>query len=126
MSDNRLVTPTLELVADLVRQTRLLIAAELQLAKTELACCAHSAAVGATSLAAGGAIMFAGFLMLLGGVAAFFVRLGAPWDAACAAVAAAALLGGWALLRSGVRFLARGEVLPVRSIAQMSSIFGRR
>jgi hypothetical protein len=117
---------TPELIVDLVRQVQRLISIEVDLARAELAESAGSLSSGAVVLAAGAAIAFVGFIFLLAAASAFLVRLGAPLDVACLVVAAAALLAGFLLLRSGGRALRPEKLLPARSFAQLSSLLGRR
>jgi Putative Actinobacterial Holin-X, holin superfamily III len=117
---------TLQLIVDLVRQVQQLVSIEMDLAKAELAESAGSLSSGAIALAAGAAVAFAGFIFLLAAAGAFLVRLGAPLDVACLVVAAAALLAGFLLLRSGSRALRPEKLLPARSFAQLSSLLGRR
>jgi hypothetical protein len=117
---------TLQLIVDLVRQVQQLVSIEMDLAKAELAESAGSLSSGAIALAAGAAVAFAGFFFLLAAASAFLVRLGAPLDVACLVVAAAALLAGFLLLRSGSRALRPEKLLPARSFAQLSSLLGRR
>ena len=126
MADKPFMTPTLQLIAEVFAQVRRLIATEIDLARAELAENAGSAASGLTALAAGAAFMFAGFIVLLTAMSVFLVRLGAPFDVACFVVAAAALLGGLLLMRSGGRSLRPGKLLPARSLAQISSLIWRR
>ena len=126
MANKPFTTPTLHLIAEVFAQVRRLIAAEIDLARAELAENVGSAASGATALAAGAAFMFAGLIVLLAAVSVFLVRFGAPLDIACLVVAVAALMGGLLLMRSGGRALQPGKLLPTRSLAQISSLLWRR
>jgi hypothetical protein len=126
MADKPIATPALQLMIDLFNQVRQLVLIETNLVRAELRESAVSASSGASALAAGAAIAFAGFIFLLAAVSIFLVRLGVPLDVACLLVALAALGGGVLLLRSGVRSLRPEKLLPMRSLAQVSSLFGRR
>ncbi len=126
MADKLVTTPTLQLIAEAFSQVRRLIAAEIDLARAELAENAGSAAWGASALAMGAAFIFAGLIVLLAAVSVFLVRLGAPLDIACLVVAVAALMGGLLLMRSGGRSLRPSKLLPARSLAQISSLLWRR
>ena len=126
MADKPITAPTLQLIADLIKQVRQLIATEIDLVRAELAQSAGAVSSGASALAAGAAVMFAGSIVLLAAVSFFLVRLGAPLDVACLIVAMAALVGGLLLLRSGSQALRPAKLLPTRSLAQLSSLLGRR
>jgi hypothetical protein len=119
-------TPTLRLVVELIAQARQLIAIEISLTRAELTENVGSAASGAALVAVGAAFMLAGLVAFLAAVSAFLVRLGAPLDVACLIVAIGALIGGLLLMRWGGRGLQPRNLLPARSLAQLSSLFGER
>jgi hypothetical protein len=118
-------TPTLQLVSDLFAQMRRLIAAEMSLAQAELAENASAASRGATALAAGAALLGAGLVILMAAASLALVRLGAPIDLAFLIVAVVAMTVGLLLLRSAGRALQFGRLVPMRSLAQIFSLFGR-
>jgi hypothetical protein len=126
MADKPIAAPTIQLVVELIKQVQRLISTEIDLARAELTESASSALFGVSSLAVGAAIAYAGFIFLLAALTAFLVRLGAPLDAACLVVAAATLVAGFLLLRSGSRALRPEKLAPTRSLAQISSLLGRR
>lgn len=126
MADRPIAASTPQLIVDLIWQVRQLVSIELDLARAELAASAGSLSSGVSALAAGAAIAFAGFIFLLAAASAFLVRLGAPLDGACLIVAVVALLAGFLLLHSGGKALRPEKLLPARSFAQLSSLFGRR
>ena len=115
----------IELLTDLLRQVRSLWATEIELARTELAKSSSQAAGGVAKVAVGAVFLLAGFFFLLAALTAFLVRLGLPVDLSCLIVAVLALLGGWLILRAGVSAFAPGNLLPRRSINQISSFIRR-
>ena len=124
MEDERF-SPTLQLVADLMRQARQFFAAEVNLARAELRESAAAVSSGLAMLAAGAALGLTGLAFLLAAASAFLVRLGAPLDVACLVVAIAAIVASLLLLRSGARVFQNGRLAPARSLAQISSLLGR-
>jgi len=126
MADKEITTPTLQLIDDLIRQFRQLVSSEINLVKSELAHSAGSLASGVIALAAGGAIMFAGLIILLVAASFLLMRIGAAPDVAFLIVALVCLLAGWLLVRSGGKAMKPDRILPSRSIAQVSSLLGRR
>jgi hypothetical protein len=116
---------TKELFADLLRQISALLALEVELFRVELSESSSRAATGLAKIAAGAAFLLGGFLLLLTALCAFLVRLGLPIDLACLIVAAGALLTGWLMFRDGTRALEPGNLLPQRSLNQVSSLIRR-
>jgi hypothetical protein len=115
----------LELLADLVRQVSSLWTIELDLARAELSESSSRAVVGIVKVAVGAVFLLAGLFFLLAALTAFLVRLGLPVDLSCLIVAVVALIGGGLALRAGARAFQPSNLLPRRSIQQVSSLIRR-
>jgi hypothetical protein len=115
----------LELLADLVRQVSSLWTVELDLARAELTESSSRAAGGIAKVAVGAVFLLAGLFFLLAALTAFLVRLGLPVDLSCLIVAVIALIGGWLALRTGTQAFQPSNLLPRRSIQQISSLMRR-
>ena len=115
----------LELLADLVRQVSSLWTIELDLAREELSESSSRAVVGIVKVAVGAVFLLAGLFFLLAALTAFLVRLGLPVDLSCLIVAVVALIGGGLALRAGARAFQPSNLLPRRSIQQVSSLMRR-
>jgi hypothetical protein len=114
------------LVEDLFNQGSVLFSVEIDLVRSELKLNSAKASLGIRSLLAGTSILLAGLLSAVAALCALLVRLGLPIDAACFLVAVAALLSGWVLLRSGMRALRPSNLMPRRSLRQISWLLRRR
>ena len=117
---------TSRLLADLFRDTRRLIAAEIDLAREELSESRGHLTTGLAALVGGAAFLLVGLVLLLASSSLFLIRLGAPMDVAFLAVGVTTILIGWLLLWSGTKALQPRKLLPSRSLAQISSLLGRR
>jgi hypothetical protein len=110
--------PLAGLVSDLWRESATLIREEAALAKAELSEKVASAGTGFASLAVGGAIVFAGFVLLLfAAVAALALALPeehASWLAPLI-VGIAVAIGGALIVSIGVRKLRAANLVPERS-----------
>lgn len=110
--------PLAGLFSDLWRESATLIREEAALAKAELSEKMASAGTGIASLAIGGAIVFAGFLLLLfAAVAALALALPeqyASWLAPLV-VGIAVAVAGALVLSAGIRKLHAAHLLPERS-----------
>ena len=105
------------LFSDLWRESATLIRKEAELAKAEISEKVTAVGTGIGSLAVGGAVLFAGFLLVLfAGVAGLGQILPAelaPWLSPLI-VGAAALLVGWILLAAGREKLKTENLKPSR------------
>jgi hypothetical protein len=114
--------PIAALFTDLWRETTALVHDELELAKADLADKASQAGRGAGAVAAGGAVLFAGFLiLLLAAVAALELALPpdvAPWLAPLLVGAVVAAVGA-ITLGSGRRKLQAERLKPTRALASL-------
>jgi X-X-X-Leu-X-X-Gly heptad repeat protein len=110
------------LFADLWRETQTLVHQEAQLAKAELSEKVSQVATGAGELAAGGAVLFAGFIVLL------FAAVGAlqlliPSDHALwlapLIVGVVVMIVGYAILSRGRRQLQAESLAPERTLESL-------
>jgi uncharacterized membrane protein YccF (DUF307 family) len=115
----------LELLAQLLKQVTALWTIEVDLVRAELAESSSRAMGGVAKVAAGAVFLLAGFFFLLAALTALLVRLGLPVDLSCLIVAVVALIAGGLLLRAGMSAFASRNLLPRRSIDQISSLIGR-
>jgi hypothetical protein len=113
---------TIGLLGDLFRQISTLLNVEVDLLRVELTESSSRAAASLVKVAAGAALFIAGILALSAAFCAFLVRLGLPIDLACLLVAAIAMLAGWMCLRSGLRSLEPGVLIPRRTLNQITSL----
>lgn len=108
-----------ELLADLWRESTSLVQDELALAKAEMAEKGRQFAAGAGAIAQGGAILLAGFIVLLlaaaNALAMVLPQQLAPWLAPLI-VGAIVMLIGYAMLAAGRRKAAAEKLQPTRSI----------
>ena len=110
------------LFSDLWRDTTTLAREEAELAKVELSAKASQAAEGATLLAVGGAIIYAGFLALLvAAVNALILLLPADYGIWLAPliVGVVVMLVGFIALNSGRRDLKARSLKPSRSVQSL-------
>jgi uncharacterized BrkB/YihY/UPF0761 family membrane protein len=105
-----------EMIADLSRDTRLLVQQEIQLAKKELSDKASLMGKGAVLVLGGGLLAYGGLLALLATLVLLLIKFGlAAWLAALigAVVAAAA---GYVLIRVGLASFKPGALTPQQTI----------
>lgn len=110
------------LITDLWRETSTLLREEVELAKAELSEKASHAGSGIASIATGGAVLFAGFLMLLFAASAGLARALPPEHAAWLApliVGAVVALIGYIMLAAGRRRLRAGELKPTHTLTSL-------
>jgi len=105
-----------ELFAELSRDTGVLVRKEVELATTEMTAKARTAAVHVGSIAAGGALVHAGLLVLLAAFVIGLAQLGVtPWLSAL--IVALATMGiGYALVSKGRANLSRASLAPTQTI----------
>src|SRR5690606_2423057 len=108
---------------DLAQETASLVRKEVELAKAEMSGKIDQVQSGAISAAAGGAILYAGFLVLL---LALTVALDALLDRwvdtnwlAPLIVGAVTLLVGYIMLRSGQKAMKGNNLLPQRTLRSL-------
>lgn len=107
------------LISDLWRQTARLARAEAELAKAEIYEKASEVGTGLTSIAAGGAVLFAGFIVLLfAAVGAIEMFLDTPHEAWIAPliVGLVTMIAGYIALSVGRKNLSASHLLPERTV----------
>lgn len=105
-----------ELLAELSRETSVLVRKEVELATTEMSAKLKTAGTQAGVVAAGGALVHAGLLVLLAALVIGLVELGlAAWLAALI-VAVAVLIGGYALANQSIAKMRRTSFTPVQTM----------
>jgi hypothetical protein len=116
--------PTIELLLDLVRQGQQLANVELSLVRAELS---ERGGLVASSLA----FVVVGLVLLPVGVGLIFLaaglaltRLGVPLDVSFLILAVVVLVAGLLLMRAGIRGLKPSQLVPAKSISQISSLLG--
>lgn len=111
--------PLLGLFTDIWRQTATLLRDEAELAKAELSEKIAEVGTGIGALAVGGAVLFAGFLLVLFAIVALVALVlpeaQAPWLAPLL-VGAVVLFAGWLLLSAGRKKLQTGNLKSSRTM----------
>jgi hypothetical protein len=108
-----------ELMAELSRETGLLVRKEVELATTELTAKARETGAHVSVAAAGGALVHAGILVLLAAIVIALWQLGLqPWLAALI-VALATMAAGYALMNAGISHLRRMPLTPRHTIESL-------
>ena len=116
--------PLIGLISDLWRETSRLIHAEVELATVEISEKVSEVRTGLISIAVGGAILFAGFLVLLfAAVAAVYRLLEAQTEhalwAAPAIVGAAVVIAGGIAVAKGRSELKAANLAPERTLRSL-------
>lgn len=106
------------LLSDLASDAALLLRQEIQLLKAELHLQLTRQARGVLLLAAGGLILFGGWLVLLAAATLGLAKVIAPWLAALA-IAAVTVALGYVILRAGLRRLSPDELIPHRALGSL-------
>ncbi len=111
--------PLLGLVTDLWRESASLLRDEAELAKAEISEKISEVGTGIGSLAIGGAVLFAGFLLVLFAIVALVALVlpeaHAPWLAPLL-VGAVVLFAGGLLLSAGLKKLQTGNLKSSRTV----------
>ena len=105
-----------ELFADLSRELGTLVRHEAELAKTELTAKVSRLTQSIAWVAAGGAVVYAGFLAVLAAVVFLLVDVGLP--AWLAALLGGVVVGvaGWLLLKRGLDAIRRTDLAPRQTV----------
>ena len=108
-----------ELLAELSRETGVLVRKEVELASTELTAKAKEAGADAGIIAAGGALAHAGLLVLLAALVIGLAQLGIqPWLSAL--IVAVMTIGvGWLLVNKGLSRMRRISAAPRQTIQSL-------
>jgi uncharacterized protein (DUF983 family) len=107
--------PIGELFQDLVQDTRTLVSLELDLAKTELSDKASKTGKDIGFMAAGGFVIYAGFLAIIAAVIIGLAELIPLWLSALIVGIVVALVG-YALLRKGMSDLKSRSLAPTETL----------
>ena len=100
-----------ELFAELARETSTLVRQEVTLAKTEMTDKATKAGKDVASIAIGGAVAYAGFLVILAALVLLLAEVIDTWLSALI-VGAVVLLAGYFLLQRGREALKSEDLAP--------------
>ena len=105
-----------ELLAELSRETGVLVRKEVELATTEMSAKLKVAATQASAVAAGGALAHAGLLVLLAAIVMGLIEIGvAAWLAALV-VAIAVMAAGYMLVNRGLANMRATSFTPVQTM----------
>lgn len=106
------------LFQELAQETRTLVSLELELAKTELSEKASQTAKDAGFMAAGGFVIYAGFLAIIAAIAIGLANFIPAWLSALI-VGVVVVLIGYALLRKGMNDLKNRSMVPQQTVESL-------
>src|SRR3984885_5978556 len=116
--------PTLELLGVLAEQTRSLVQVELSLLRAELRERGASISSSLTKVGVGFIFLPIGLTLIFVAISLALRRFGIPADLAFLIVAVVAIAVGCLALISGLRGLRPSQLVPSKSISQISSLLG--
>jgi hypothetical protein len=116
MHDSRTDLSLGELFGDLTRDMSALVRQEVQLAKTEMTQKASKAGKDIASMAVGGAIAYAGFLVLLAALVIVLGTVGVPWWLSALLVGLVVVGVGALLIMRGRDALKQADLTPRQTI----------
>lgn len=105
-----------DLFAELSRETTTLVRAEMQLAKAELSQKAAQTGKDVGFLAAGGAVLYAGFLALIAAAIVGLGQLGLTWWVSALLVGIVVAAVGGFLVWQGITDLRKGNLAPTQTL----------
>lgn len=105
-----------DLLAELSRETGVLVRKEVELATTEMSAKLKAASAHAGTVAAGGALAHAGLLVLLAAIVIALAELGLPTWLAAFLVAAVVMLVGYMLVNRGLSRMRSTSFTPVQTM----------
>jgi len=108
-----------ELLAELSRETSVLVRKEVELATTEITAKARTAGAHVAVVAAGGALAHAALLVLLAAIVIGLTQLGLDAWLAAGIVAIAVAVVGYILIQMGVSRLRETRVIPVHTVESL-------
>jgi len=114
--DNRSIG---ELIAELSRETGVLVRKEVELAKTELTAKARQAGTHVGTTAAGGALAHAGLLVILAALVIGLTQLGVTAWLAAAIVGLGTIGVGYMLVNKGLKALRGASVVPTHTLESL-------
>ena len=115
---------TLELLLELVGQVRELARVELSLAQAEVGERARRIPSSLTALVVGIVLLAGGLGLLMIAAGLALGRFGVPHDLAFLIVAGVAIVVSAILMRVGAAGLKPSQLVPARSLSQISSLIG--
>ena len=108
-----------ELFAELSRETSVLVRKEMELATTEMTVKLKTAGAQASIVAAGGALVHAGLLVLLAAIVLALAQLGvAPWLSALI-VAVVVMAVGYVLVSTGIGRMRATSLAPTQTMESL-------
>jgi drug/metabolite transporter (DMT)-like permease len=105
-----------ELLAELSRETGVLVRKEVELAQTEMSTKLKTAGGHAGVIAAGGALAHAGLLVLLAAIVIGLAEMGVPTWLSALIVAIAVMLIGYVLVNQGLTKMRNTSFTPVQTM----------
>jgi putative superfamily III holin-X len=108
-----------ELLAELSRETSVLVRKEVELATTEITAKARTASAHIAVVAAGGALAHAALLVLLAAIVIGLTQLGLDAWLAAGIVAIVVAVAGYILIQMGVSRLRETRVVPVHTVQSL-------
>ena len=105
-----------DLLAELSCETSVLVRKEVELATAEMSAKLKTASTQAGIVAAGGALVHAGLLVLLAAFVMGLAELGLPAWIAALVVALAVIIGGYLLANRGISNMRRTSFTPVQTM----------
>ncbi len=105
-----------DLLAELSRETGVLVRKEVELATTEMTAKARKAAADAGIAAAGGALAHAGLLVLLAAIVIGLAQLGIPAWLSALLVGVLTVVVGYVLVNKGLTNMRQTTVVPTQTI----------
>jgi len=108
-----------ELLAELSRETSVLVRKEVELATTEMTAKARTAGAHVALAAAGGALAHAALLVLLAAIVIGLTELGVAAWLSAGMVAVVVAVVGYILIRTGVSRLRETRVVPVHTVQSL-------
>jgi precorrin-2 methylase len=108
-----------DLFSDLTQETTTLVRQEVSLAKAEMTQKAAEVGKDVGFLAAGGLVLYAGFLALLAAVIVGLGQAGLPWWVSALIVGIVVVAAGGALVWSGLNSLKHVSPVPQQTVATL-------
>ena len=108
-----------ELFAELSRETSVLVRKEMELATTEMTAKVKTAGTHAAIVAAGGALVHAGLLVLLAAIVIALAQLGVPPWLSALIVAAVVMVTGYVLVTTGIGKMHATSLAPSQTMESL-------
>ena len=108
-----------DLIAELSRETSVLVRKEVELATTEMSAKLKTAGAQAGLVAAGGALVHAGLLVILAALVLGLAELGVPSWLSALLVALAVMGGGYVLVTRGLATMRTTSLTPTQTMESL-------